>query len=197
MGPGESTHPGACLICGGDVISRNSGKDGVCAKCGPVAFDVVQRNGQHIEGFSASAWREIQKNIVEVRVRRSVKLGAAIANLLIDRRLRLAEVSRRHPMTPFKILPGLPPYGPLALPFPEEGRGSFSEGLVVKFSPFNKQAWVGNFHRGLSGPDIVLEYPDQRQMIVIAGIAGGLKKRMLISNASPAPAATPSPTAAK
>ena len=55
MGTEETRFPGACLTCGGDVISRNRGKNGVCAKCGPVAFDVARRNGQHVEGFSASA----------------------------------------------------------------------------------------------------------------------------------------------
>ena len=117
-------------------------------------------------------WREIQENIVEVRGRRSMELEAAIGDLLLEPRLPLAEVSRHHSMTPFKILPGLPPYGLSALPFPEDGQGSFSEGLVVKISPSNKDAWVGNFHRGLSGPDIVLEHPDQRHMIVIAGGQG-------------------------
>ena len=39
--------------------------------CGPVAFDVVQRKGQQVEGFSANAWRQIQENIAEVKVRRS------------------------------------------------------------------------------------------------------------------------------
>jgi hypothetical protein len=78
MGAGESTYPGACLTCGGDVISRNSGKDGVCVNCGPVAFDVVQRKGQQVEGFSANAWRQIQENIAEVKVRRSKDLEAAV-----------------------------------------------------------------------------------------------------------------------
>jgi hypothetical protein len=140
--------------------------------CGPVAFDVVQRKGQQVEGFSANAWREIQENIAEVKVRRSKDLEAAIGDLLSERRVPLVDVEQHHPMTPFDILPGLPPYGPSALPFPEKGRGSFSEGLVVKFSPSNKDAWVGNFQRGLTGPDMVLEHPDQRHMIVIAGGVG-------------------------
>ena len=140
--------------------------------CGPVAFDVVQRKGQQVEGFSTNAWRQIQEQMAEITLRRSKDLEAAIDDLLFERRVPLADVERLHPMTPFDILPGLPPYGPSALPLPENGRGSFSEGLVVKFFPANRDAWVGNFQRGLTGPDIVLEHPDQRQMIVIAGGTG-------------------------
>ena len=165
-------YPGACLTCGGDVISRNSGRDGTCAKCGPVAFDVIQRKDQHIEGFSANAWREREEHMAEVKVRRSRDLEAEIGTLLSERSFPLADVERRQPITPFDILPGLPCYGPSALPFPENGQGSFSEGLVVKFSPANKEAWVGNFQRALTQPDFVLEHPNQRHMIVIAGALG-------------------------
>jgi hypothetical protein len=75
-------------------------------------------------------------------------------------------------MIPFKILPGLPPYGPCALPFPENGRGSFSEGLVVQFFPSSENSWIGNFQRGFRAPDTVLEHPDGRHIIVIAGGEG-------------------------
>jgi hypothetical protein len=117
MGAGESTYPGACLTCGGDVISRNSGKEGVCVNCGPVAFDVVLRKGQQVEGFSTNAWRQIQEQRAEVTLRRSKDLESTIDDLLFERRAPLADVERLHPMTPFDILPGLPPYGPSALPF--------------------------------------------------------------------------------
>jgi hypothetical protein len=56
-------------------------------------------------------------------------------DLLLEPPLPLGEVSRHHSKTPFKILFGLPRYGLSALPFPEDGQGSFSEGLVVKFFP--------------------------------------------------------------
>jgi hypothetical protein len=71
-------------------------------------------------------------------------------------------------MTPFKILPGLPPYGPCASPFPENGRGSFSEGLVIQFFPCSENAWIGNFQRGRLGPDTVLEHPDECHIIIVA-----------------------------
>jgi hypothetical protein len=124
-------YPGACLTCGGDVISRTGGKDGICLKCGPVAFDVVQRIGQHVEGVSANAWREIQENLTEVTLRRSRELEAEIGKLLSGRSFPSADLKRHHPITEFDILPGLPSSGALALPFPENGRGLFSEGLVV------------------------------------------------------------------
>ena len=112
MGAGESTYPGACLTCGGDVISRNSGKEGVCVNCGPVAFDVVQRKGQQVEGFSTNAWRQIEEQMAEGTLRRSKDLEAAINDLLFERRVPLTDIKRLHPMTPFNILLELPPYGP-------------------------------------------------------------------------------------
>lgn len=75
-------------------------------------------------------------------------------------------------MLRFEILFGLPPYGPMAFPFPSDGRGAFREGLVVRFHPVCSEAWVGNFQRGLTKYDVVLEHPDQRQAVVIAGGSG-------------------------
>ena len=128
--------------------------------------------GQQVEGYSANAWRKIQENVAEIALRRSRDLEAEIGKLLSEGSFPLADLERRHPITLFDILPGLPPYGPSAILFPESGRGSFSEGLVVKISPSNRETWVGNFQRALSGPDIGLEHPDQRHIIVIAGGVG-------------------------
>lgn len=76
-------------------------------------------------------------------------------------------------MSRFEILDGLPPYGAAALPFPEDGRGAFREGLVVQFHQGDGAAWVGNFQRGFSqGSDYVIDHPDGHQVIVIAGGAG-------------------------
>ncbi len=76
-------------------------------------------------------------------------------------------------MTRFEILSGLPPYGPMALPFPPDGRQAFTEGLVVRFWPENKKAWIGNFQRSsVMGYDAVLAHPDGRQIMVVAGGAG-------------------------
>lgn len=72
MGTEEKTYPGGCLTCGGDVISLSRGKDGICAKCGPVAFDVVRRNGQSVEGFSARTWPEAGYTEDEIEARRAL-----------------------------------------------------------------------------------------------------------------------------
>jgi hypothetical protein len=169
---GESLYPSTCLTCGGDVISHNGGKDGVCAKCGPVAFDVVRRSGHRVEGFSADAWQKADEYMTEVNVRRSKDLEAEISALLSRRSFPVNNLERRHPVNAFDILPGLPPYGPRALSFPENGRGFFSEGLVVQFLPSGREAWIGNFQRGSTGPDTVLEHPDQQHILVVSGGVG-------------------------
>jgi len=69
----------------------------------------------------------------------------------------------------FEILPGLPPYGPPALPFPESGYHAFSEGLVVRFDTATNGVWTGNFQRGLSKFDKVIAHPNSRYVIVISG----------------------------
>ena len=75
-------------------------------------------------------------------------------------------------MDRFEILSGLPPYGDAALPFPSDGSHAFREGLVVRFNPMSPDVWTGNFQRGLTEFDTVLDHPDTRQVVVIAGGAG-------------------------
>lgn len=72
----------------------------------------------------------------------------------------------------FEILSGLPPYGDAALPFPSDGRYAFREGLVVRFNSMSPDEWTGNFQRGGTKFDVVLDHPDARQIVVIAGGAG-------------------------
>ena len=69
----------------------------------------------------------------------------------------------------FTILPGLPPYGPMALPFPQGGTQAFREGLVVQFDTGDGAPWTGNFQRGWDVLDKVLLPPGGGQVIVIAG----------------------------
>ena len=69
---------------------------------------------------------------------------------------------------PWKVLGGLPPYGPMALPFTATGLGTYREGLVVEFRS-HAGNWVGNFQRGVSSCDEVCEHPDGRHVIVVAG----------------------------
>jgi hypothetical protein len=74
----------------------------------------------------------------------------------------------------FERLPGLPGTGPLPEQFSATGRGTHSEGLVVRFESQEGTPWVGNFQRALSSYDAVLRHPDGEHIIVIAGGQGYL-----------------------
>jgi len=67
------------------------------------------------------------------------------------------------------MLPGLPPYGPFPEQFSSTGRGQHREGLVVEFLPEGADNWVGNFQRGLTAYDRVLNVPRSNRIIVVAG----------------------------
>ncbi len=75
-------------------------------------------------------------------------------------------------MSQFEILAGLPPYGPMPLPFSPGNSWAHAEGLVIRFRPNDADAWVGNFQRGETWLDTVLAHPDKRQILVIAGGTG-------------------------
>jgi len=68
----------------------------------------------------------------------------------------------------FEVLPGLPPYGPMAISFTENGAREHREGLVVRFHPRESEPWVGNFIGGLTPYNIVLEHPNKTHIIVVA-----------------------------
>lgn len=72
-------------------------------------------------------------------------------------------------MQKFKILNGLPAYGPLPEQFSSTGMGKHREGFVVEFFPRNSQNWIGNFQPGLGGVDDVIEHIDADHVIVLAG----------------------------
>jgi hypothetical protein len=72
-------------------------------------------------------------------------------------------------MNRFAILDGLPPYGPSAIQFSSTGQGQHREGLVIEFFPKTEASWVGNFQRGESRYDEVLDHPDRQHIIVVAG----------------------------
>lgn len=75
-------------------------------------------------------------------------------------------------MRRFEVLAGLPPYDPFAVPFPASRSRAHSEGFVVRFRPANSDAWVGNFQRGGTQLDTVLEHPDGLHVVVFAGGMG-------------------------
>ncbi|HKQ49964.1 MAG TPA: hypothetical protein VJZ71_17955 [Phycisphaerae bacterium] len=72
----------------------------------------------------------------------------------------------------FEVLPGLPPYGPLAQPFSASGQGTQCEGFVVRFFPIEGDPWVGNFQPGLTSFRTAEAHPDGRRVIVISGGQG-------------------------
>jgi hypothetical protein len=68
----------------------------------------------------------------------------------------------------FEVLPGLPPYGPMAVSFSKNGVREHREGLVVRFYPTSAEPWVGNFIGGMTACNIVLDHPNQTCVIVVA-----------------------------
>jgi hypothetical protein len=72
----------------------------------------------------------------------------------------------------YEVLPGLPPYGPTALPFNAGGStgawGGHSAGLVVRFHPDASNSWVGNFQPGSGGWEDVLDHPNGQHVVVVA-----------------------------
>lgn len=71
-------------------------------------------------------------------------------------------------MTSFRVLPGLPPYGALAVSFPAAWGRLGREGVVVEFKPSGGGAWIGNFAPGLGGVTAVVAHPDGRRVLVFA-----------------------------
>ena len=72
----------------------------------------------------------------------------------------------------YEILPGLPAYGPMAVPFGAGGwTGAWSghsEGLVVRFYPDLRETWVANFQAGSGEWQGVLEHPNKKDLIVLS-----------------------------
>jgi hypothetical protein len=68
----------------------------------------------------------------------------------------------------FEVLPGLPPYGPMAISFTENGPREYREGLVLRFYPRRAEPWIGNFLGGIAGCTVVLDHPNETDVIVVA-----------------------------
>ncbi len=67
-----------------------------------------------------------------------------------------------------RILRGLPPYGPLATPFPARYGRTGQEGLVVEFDNGDKGKWVGNFGPGLCKYSGVHRIPGGKNVLVVS-----------------------------
>lgn len=70
-------------------------------------------------------------------------------------------------MTNFRLLPGLPAYGPLARAFPPEWGRLGREGIVVAFDG-DRGTWTGNFASDNVGLCTVLQHPDGMRVLVLA-----------------------------
>ena len=75
-------------------------------------------------------------------------------------------------MEKFTILKSLPPYGDIPEQFSATGQGTHKEGLVVEFHPPSLPAWIGNFQRGPGNYDRVMDHPDPKLILVVAGSKG-------------------------
>lgn len=73
----------------------------------------------------------------------------------------------------FRILPGLPPYGPMATPFPTSFGHTGREGFVVEFLPDTPDAWVGNFAPGWGGYNGAHAHPNGNGMIIVFSAGHG------------------------
>lgn len=74
-------------------------------------------------------------------------------------------------MTAYRILSGLPPYGPPAISFPDPK--AFREGLVVEFVPDSSSPWIGNFQQFSAHlPNTVHIELGSSAVVVVAGGAG-------------------------
>lgn len=69
----------------------------------------------------------------------------------------------------WRVLDGLPPYGPTPEQFSATGQGMHREGFVVELTPSGALAWVGNFQRGMTNLDAVVASRRDATMTVIAG----------------------------
>jgi hypothetical protein len=76
-------------------------------------------------------------------------------------------------MSFFRVLEGLPVYGPVAEAFSATGRGTHSEGLVVEFkADEDSPSWVGNFQPGWRRFNQGVPAPGSDQVLVVAGGQG-------------------------
>jgi hypothetical protein len=72
----------------------------------------------------------------------------------------------------FRVVPGLPTFGPPARPFPANFARTGREGYVVEFYPDTSHAWSGNFAPGIDGFTGVCLHPNGNDIVVIASGRG-------------------------
>ena len=72
----------------------------------------------------------------------------------------------------YEVLNGLPPYGPMYVPFSPDEKPFYSEGYVVKFKKPNGDEWVGNFMPGWTYYNNVFELQKDNLVVVFSGGQG-------------------------
>ena len=80
----------------------------------------------------------------------------------------------------FKILKGLPAYGPMYVPVTQVEKpyiSPYSEGLVIRFFKSDRTSWIANFNLGLTSYSAVFEFPSTDLTVVIAGGSGYVMNR--------------------
>src|ERR1051325_1882986 len=74
----------------------------------------------------------------------------------------------------FRIVPGLPAYGPMATSFPPAWARTRQEGLVIEFFPDDAKRWVANFRPGPGGHTCAVQYPDRLRVLAVSSGAAWL-----------------------
>jgi hypothetical protein len=72
----------------------------------------------------------------------------------------------------YKILKGLPPYGPMYIPISEDEEPFYSEGYIVKFKKSDGVEWVANFRPGWTNYNNIFDFPEHNIIVVFAGGQG-------------------------
>lgn len=72
----------------------------------------------------------------------------------------------------YKILNGLPPYGPMYVPITGSEEPFYSEGYVVKFRKRDGEEWVANFSSGWTDYYKIFDFPEHNMVVVFAGGQG-------------------------
>jgi hypothetical protein len=76
------------------------------------------------------------------------------------------------PPIAFKVLGGLPPYGPSPEQFTVGSKRTHTEGLAIEFEPAGGEPWVANFQCGLTAYSNVVAHPNGQDLVIIAGGVG-------------------------
>jgi len=72
-------------------------------------------------------------------------------------------------MERYRVLEGLPAYGPMATPVPLEWGRTGREGFVVELGASTGEKWTANFQPGMAGLTEACAHPNGRDVLVFSG----------------------------